>query len=121
MKNFVFLVKNNWLQKGMAGWGNGYIVLSQSNQYYGKDYNEINDELSLPEELTYSEMNEYGQWVVGWDSAHGYQDKDIYTMDFVLKQTKEIADIFEKFEMTDAEAQEIKDECDLNSYEAQTF
>ena len=83
-----FLLTNNWLHEDQCGWGNGYIVLPKGHKFHGKYYDDIMSEVDTCEELTYSEPDEEGNWVIGWDSAHYGQTKDNYPFSKVLSQTR---------------------------------
>ena len=84
---YIFLLENNWIPEDQCGWGNGYIVLPKGHKFHGKHYDDIMSEVDTCEELTYSEPDEEGNWVIGWDSAHYWQTKDNYPFSKVLSQT----------------------------------
>jgi len=90
------------------GWGNGYVAISESNLYYGEDYNNIPVEVHGG--LTYGKFMSRDPYmsrifavfregvgirsdlyVVGFDTMH-YMDTPIScNKEFVLNETKNLA------------------------------
>lgn len=74
--NIRWFVKNNrWLTEHMPtymqkdfGWGNGYVAVGEEHPWYGKGYDYI--ECDIHGGLTYAQMNEENEWVVGFDCNH---------------------------------------------------
>ena len=88
MYTSIYLVQNNWYPSG--GWGNGYVVLPKGHKFHGLDHDDIMNQCDTCEELTYSKSDEDGNWVVGWDSNHSYQNKENYPFKVVLAQTRQL-------------------------------
>ena len=79
-----------WLPYSNHGWGNGYVSIPEGHKCYEKNYMELY-ELGLDASggLTYSEPEESG-WVVGFDTAHGFNDIKIHDKNFVKTETMEL-------------------------------
>jgi hypothetical protein len=93
-----FIKENTWLNSLPTGWGNGYVVIPQGHPMYGIDYDEIpvevhggltfassvHDCINWPE---VKDMFEEGGWVVGFDTAHFYDNKHTCPESYVLAET----------------------------------
>ncbi len=78
----------NWLSYSTHGWGNGYVSIPEGHKFYGKNYDEL-CELDVNGGLTYSQSEESG-WVVGFDTAHSFNDGVLHDEDFVKTETMEL-------------------------------
>jgi hypothetical protein len=77
-----------WLPYSNRGWGNGYVSIPEGHKFYGKNYDELY-ELDVNGGLTYSEPEESG-WVVGFDTAHSFNDIKRHGENFVKTETMEL-------------------------------
>ncbi len=91
-----FIRKNNWLGT-KHGWGNGYVIIPKGHKLYGVNYEEIDVNVhggltfsEFANDLDWSEMPEYSKdgWVVGFDTAHLYDNLYNWPEEKVIKETK---------------------------------
>lgn len=74
-------------------WYNGYIVIPKDSKYYGMDYYSI--EINIHGGFTFAEFIE-DEYVIGFDTNHGFDDENTQNVDFVLKELKNAVDQIEK-------------------------
>ena len=86
--NTVQIKPIDWLPDSNHGWGNGYVSIPEGHNFYGKNYDELY-ELDVNGGLTYSQSEESG-WVVGFDTAHSFNDGVLHDEDFVKTETMEL-------------------------------
>ena len=86
------------------GWGNGYVALPKSHQFFGLDYDIINQHIDVHGGLTFSDEAIYGQpeqtkgmWIVGFDTSHWGDGKLFPDKESVLKETLRLKEQLEKF------------------------
>jgi hypothetical protein len=86
----VFVRENKHLTRGFIdfGWGNGYVCLPEGHPCFGMHYGDIHDlyEINVNGGLTFSEHSDQLQdweevpegkwWVVGFDTAHSWDNLD---------------------------------------------
>ena len=117
----IIVRENTWINRGVvnAGWGNGYVLISEEHPLYGKGYDEIHElmpELSVHGGLTFADDSErlkenwtelakelHGDnkkyWIVGFDTVH-YGDNLINcSREYVLKETENLAKQLENYEI----------------------
>lgn len=86
------------------GWGNGYVALPKENPFHGYHYDHLNELFfgGFPEVLTWSnyalDMKGHnfitpGMWLVGFDTAHGWNNSLIHTRDWVIEATQVLKDL----------------------------
>ena len=88
--NTVQIKPITWLSYSNHGWGNGYVSIPEGHKFYEKTYYELY-ELGLDAigGLTYSQHEDSG-WVVGFDTAHSFNDSKIHDENFVKTETIEL-------------------------------
>jgi hypothetical protein len=96
LKMHSFIKKNTWLDMPSIGWGNGYVVLPAGHPYHGVGYDNIPVEVHVG--LTFAmdaeqieEWEEYtpemaGGWVVGFDTAHAYDNAENCSINYVRSE-----------------------------------
>lgn len=101
--------------KTNSGWGNGYVAIPPTNKYYAKDYEELDEDcgiyahggitltctiavlkrdywpLETAEFLMPHNQLEDNWWVVGFDTAHYGDTRDLWPKEAVIRETKELA------------------------------
>lgn len=70
---------------------NGYIVLPEDSKFYGKDYDFINKEIKVHGEFEFIDFVE-GEYTIGFDTTHIYDNETTRNVDFVLEQLKQAVD-----------------------------
>jgi hypothetical protein len=81
----VTIRENTWLPFTDHGWGNGYVSIPPEHPLYGLDYDEPSLGLEVSGGVTYSQEEDSG-WVVGFDTAHGFNRKS-HDKNFVKTET----------------------------------
>lgn len=82
--------------KDDRGWGNGYLGIPPEHPWYNKNYNEI-DNVVIHGGLTWSESHlpnwnkdSDDFWWLGFDTAHGGDNKKCYDQTYVEEQLNEL-------------------------------
>jgi hypothetical protein len=78
-------------------WYTGYLVFNEDSKYYGKEYDEI--DIPVHGGWTYSENElmpviypEDEVWIIGFDTAHVYDDETTQNVDFVEQELRKAID-----------------------------
>lgn len=101
------IIRNTWLREILHGWGNGYVALPDTHRMFGISYDNI--PVSVYGGLTFAsyikdELHAFkcgfpasfaGHYVVGFDTSHGGDSEDICTIEYLLQQTKSLAEQLE--------------------------
>lgn len=75
---------------------NGYIVIPKSSKFYGRGYNFISSEIKIHGGFTFADYV-HDRYVIGFDTAHYYDNKTTQNIEFVIKELKQAVDqIIEK-------------------------
>ncbi len=75
---------------------NGYIVIPKSSKFYGRGYNFISSEIKIHGGFTFAD-HVHDRYVIGFDTAHYYDNKTTQNIKFVMKELKQAVDqIIEK-------------------------
>jgi hypothetical protein len=105
-------------QLGTYGWANGYLILSNDHPYYGKDYDDINNniEIYVHGGWTFSShLNKFKNvelkmldgdninfeddlWVIGFDTKHFDDDLEKWPREKVLVHIKQLENYFNRIE-----------------------
>lgn len=92
-ENTLQIKQITWLPFARTGWGNGYVSVPVGHKFYGKSYSELEEMYEnfylVPGGLTYSEEEESG-WVLGFDSAHTFNNPVQHNKDWVKEKTVEL-------------------------------
>lgn len=95
-----FIKKDNVNHMYMnCGWGCGYVGFPKHHSYYNLNYVFLMDERTSyykTMELSYSKeeiINGTPYWVIGFDTAHHWNDKDIHDENFVKLETKKLYEL----------------------------
>ena len=67
------------------GWGNGYVMIPEGHQYYGKSYDDI--DVSVHGGLTYGSFEDDGKYWVGFDTSHYGDDLKRWPKSAVFEET----------------------------------
>ena len=102
----IFTRETTWIPRGFidCGWGSGYVVIPKGHALHGKDYTEIhhliptldvNGGLTFSESadnLTWPELpgHHKGAWVVGFDTAHGWNTLEMWPKEAVIQETERL-------------------------------
>lgn len=90
------------------GWGNGYVIIPNNHPWYKKDEDYINYDINerlniyIHGGITFSRLIEHGgkndlykpyigKWLVGFDTNHGYEDKNTWGKERVIEEAKRLA------------------------------
>jgi len=88
--NTVQIKPITWLPDSNHGWGNGYVSIPEGHKFYEKTYDELYGlGLDASGGLTYSGPEQSG-WVVGFDTAHSFNNSKIHDENFVKTETMEL-------------------------------
>jgi len=88
--NTISIVESRMSSLFARGWGNGYVKIPEDHPLHGQSYvdsNEINS-LDVPGGVTYTDYDsEDGGWVIGFDTAHAYNNPITHNKFFVMRET----------------------------------
>lgn len=85
-----------WDLTGNSPYYNGYIVIPKNSKFYGKNYNFINSKVKIHGGFTFTNFVD-DKYVVGFDTAHHFDDESTQNVEFVINELKQAVDqIIEK-------------------------
>jgi len=87
------------IERQETGTWNGYVTIPSSHPYANETYHTLNDNYTLPKELTYVGSNEYGT-EFGFDHNREYDTEFKYYVNYD-KVYKEVIDLFLFFKMAE--------------------
>lgn len=92
-----------------CGWGNGYVVVPKGHPLYGLDIYEY--ELPIHGGVTFGSWGKDmkwdrvnlrdDDWVIGFDTAHGYDKPSHWPKSAVVKETKRLVKLVDQYQEKD--------------------
>ena len=78
---------------GFTTWYCGYAVIPEDHQFYGLDYEEVEEDIDVHGGLTFSgEFEDVDGFLLGFDCNHAWDDPGVQDEEYTLSECKKLVD-----------------------------
>ena len=80
-------------ESGFTTWYCGYAVIPEDHQFYGLDYEEVEEVIDVHGGLTFSgEFEDVDGFLLGFDCNHAWDDPGVQDEEYTLSECKKLVD-----------------------------